>query len=169
MRQDELKAALERCSASEANPSAGGVAAAPEDGLASQKIIPAVANGSSSGELMVDIDRLRDVTDNEPARMRRLINIYLAQTAPMLDELGAAIQSNSSEETARLAHKLVGSSISCGVEAFTLPLRELEQLGRRGDLSQANALFDDVRHKFPRVQRAFDDVLQGIPISNSCV
>ena len=169
VRQDELKAALERCSASEANPSASGVAAAPEDGLASQKIVSAVANGSSSGELMVDIDRLRDVTDNEPARMRRLINIYLAQTAPMLDELGAAIQSNSSEETARLAHKLVGSSISCGVEAFTLPLRELEQLGRRGDLSQANALFDDVRDKFPRVQRAFDDVLQGIPISNSCV
>ncbi len=163
VRQNELKAALERCSASEANPSAGGVAAAPEDGLASQKIVPAVANGSSSGELMVDIDRLRDVTDNEPARMRRLINIYLTQTAPMLDELGAAIQSNSSEETARLAHKLVGSSISCGVEAFTLPLRELEQLGRRGDLSQANALFDDVRHKFPRVQRAFDRFLQGIP------
>jgi signal transduction histidine kinase/CheY-like chemotaxis protein/HPt (histidine-containing phosphotransfer) domain-containing protein len=121
---------------------------------------------SASDEVLVDIDQLRDVTDNEPDRMRRLIDIYLSQAAPMLDELNAAIQINSGGEVARLAHKLVGSSISCGVQAFTQPLRELERLGNEGDLSRANALFDNVRHQFPRVQGAFDEFLQTVPNSN---
>ena len=121
----------------------------------------------SSGDTLVNIGQLRDVADNEPAKMRRLIDIYLAQAAPMLDELNAAIQTNSSGEVSRLAHKLVGSSISCGVEAFTQPLRELERLGNEGDLSGANALFEEVSDQFPRVRGVFDEFLQTVPNSNS--
>ena len=66
-----------------------------------------------------------------------------------------------------IAHKLVGSSISCGVQAFTLPLRELERLGHGGDLSKANALFDDIRHKFPAVRSAFDQFLETMPNPDS--
>jgi PAS domain S-box-containing protein len=122
---------------------------------------------SASDEVLVDIDQLRDVTDNEPDRMRRLIGIYLSQAAPMLDELNAAIRANSNGDVARLAHKLIGSSISCGVQAFTQPLRELERLGNEGDLSRANALLEDVRDQFPRVQGALDEFLQTVPNSNS--
>jgi signal transduction histidine kinase/DNA-binding response OmpR family regulator len=121
----------------------------------------------ASQDVLIDIDQLRDVTDNEPDRMRRLIDIYLTQATPMLDELNAAIQINSSGEVGRLAHKLVGSSISCGVQAFTQPLRELERLSREGDLSEANALFNDVRQGFPRVQNAFEQFLQSIPAAKS--
>ena len=46
----------------------------------------------SSGDTLVNIDQLRNVTDNEPAKMRRLIDIYLTQAAPMLDELNVAIR-----------------------------------------------------------------------------
>ncbi len=111
----------------------------------------------------MDIDVLRDITDNEPAMLRRLIGLYLTQAAPMLDDLDAAIRTNSSSDVARLAHKLVGSSVSCGVQAFTQPLRELERISHEGDLSQANVLYDKVRDKFPRVQSAFDQFLQTIP------
>ena len=118
-------------------------------------------------EALVDIDQLRDITDNEPARMRRLVDIYLTQAATMLTELDAAIQANHSSEVAGLAHKLIGSSISCGLQAFTQPLRELERLGNRGDLSGASPLFDDLRHKFPRVKSAFAEFLQTIPATHS--
>jgi HPt (histidine-containing phosphotransfer) domain-containing protein len=128
---------------------------------------PIVTFPPSVSDELVDIDQLRDVTNNEPDRMRRLIDIYLTQAAPMLDELNAAIQTNSSGEVSRLAHQLVGSSVSCGVQAFTRPLRELERLGNEGDLFGANALFEDVRDQFPRVQGAFDQFLQTVPNSNS--
>jgi CheY-like chemotaxis protein len=116
----------------------------------------------ASEEVLVDIDQLRDVTDDEPDRMQQLIDLYLTQAVPMLDGLNEAIQTNSSGDVARIAHKLVGSSVSCGVAAFTQPLRELERLGHEGDLSGARALFDDVRQKFPRVQSFFTQFVQTL-------
>jgi PAS domain S-box-containing protein len=161
VRQNELKAALERSSVIETIPSVR--AAAPSPDVARQEVAPAASNGSSSEEPLVDLDVLRDITDNEPDRLRRLIGLYLTQAAPMLDDLDTAIRTHSSGEVARLAHKLVGSSVSCGVQAFTQPLRELQRISNEGDLSQANALFEKVRAKFPRVESAFDHFLQTIP------
>lgn len=154
VRRDELKAALERhC---ENQP----IKAALESTLS----LPAL---SSSEEALVDIDRLRDATDDEPERMQQLIDLYLTQAGPMLDDLNEAIQTNAGDEVARIAHKLVGSSVSCGVDAFTHPLRELERLGHQGDLAGAPALFDDVRHKFPRVRNVFAELVQTFQNSNS--
>jgi HPt (histidine-containing phosphotransfer) domain-containing protein len=66
----------------------------------------------------MDIDQLRNVTDNEPDRMQRLIDLYLTQAVPLLDGLDEAIQINASGDVARIAHKLVRSSVSCGVEGI---------------------------------------------------
>jgi HPt (histidine-containing phosphotransfer) domain-containing protein len=150
VRDSELRDALDRCILSEANPSG-------------EEIVCSIPNEPSSGEPVVDTSRLRDVANNEPVLMRRLVNLYLDQTAPMLEDLHTAIETNSSGDVARLAHKLAGSSVSCGVEVFTQPLRELEQLGREGDLTRAATLFDNVREKFPNVRSAFDQFLQTIP------
>jgi HPt (histidine-containing phosphotransfer) domain-containing protein len=91
----------------------------------------------------------------------------LTQSVPMLDGLDKAIKTNSISDVERLAHKLVGSSVSCGVEAFTLSLRELERLAHMGDLSQARVLFADVRDKFPRVRSAFTELVQTLPSNAS--
>ena len=154
VRRNELKAALERHSEIQSNRSSG----APEN----PPLRSLVGRHASSKEVLVDMDRLRDITDDEPDRMQQLIDLYLTQAGPMLDGLNEAIQTNSSGDVARIAHKLVGSSVSCGVEAFTYPLRELERLGQEGDLSGAPALFDDVRHKFPRVQNVFTQFVQTL-------
>jgi PAS domain S-box-containing protein len=154
VQRNELKAALERHG--EIQPIGG-----PPESALSSSVTP------SSEEALVDIDRLRDVTDDEPERIQQLIDLYLTQAGPMLDGLSEAIQTNASDEVARIAHKLVGSSVSCGVEAFTDPLRELERLGHEGDLSGASALFDDVRHKFPRVQNVFTEFVQTLQNSDS--
>ena len=110
----------------------------------------------------MDIDQLRDVTDNETDRMQQLIDLYLTQTDSTLDDLDNAIQTNSSCDVARIAHKLLGSSRSCGVEAFTQPLTNLEKLGHEGDLSGAGTLFEDIRQKYPRVQSAFSQLVPGL-------
>jgi PAS domain S-box-containing protein len=166
VRKKELKAALDRRGEVQPN----GVAepsVKSEQARAHAEIISAQSDKSSSDEMLVDMDRLRDVTDDEPDRMQQLIDLYLTQAVPMLDGLNEAIQTNSSGDVARIAHKFVGSSVSCGVEAFTLPLRELERLGHEGDLSGADALLDDVRHKFPRVQSAFTQFMQTLHDSRS--
>jgi HPt (histidine-containing phosphotransfer) domain-containing protein len=87
----------------------------------------------------------------------------LTQAVPLLADLQAAIATNSGEALAQAAHKLVGSSISCGVQAFTEPLRKLERLGQAGDLTGAAALFDQVRQTFPRVRIFLNQFLQDLP------
>jgi HPt (histidine-containing phosphotransfer) domain-containing protein len=111
----------------------------------------------------VDLDRLRDVNDDDPERIRRLVDIYLTQAVTLLADLQAAIETKSADGLARAAHKLVGSSISCGVQAFTEPLRKLERLGQAGDLTGAGALFDQVRQTFPRVRIFLNQFLQDLP------
>ena len=152
VRRNELKAALDRHGEIQPN----GVA--DSSAKSESETISVRSDTSSSDEVLVDLDQLRDVTDDEPERMQQLIDLYLTQAVPMLDGLKEAIQTNSSGDVARIAHKLVGSSVSCGVEAFTQPLRELERLGHEGDLSGARALFEDVRHKFPRVQKCLHPI-----------
>jgi CheY-like chemotaxis protein/HPt (histidine-containing phosphotransfer) domain-containing protein len=157
VRRNELKAALDRHY--EVQPTA-----VPESSV---KTISSASSTSSPEEVLVDLDRLRDVTDDEPERMQQLINLYLTQAVPMLDGLDEAIQADSSGDVARIAHKLVGSSVSCGVDAFTMSLRELERLGHEGHLSGAHALLDDVRQKFPRVQSVFSQFIQTFESSVS--
>lgn len=111
----------------------------------------------------MDLDRLRDVNDDDPERIRRLVDMYFTQAVPLLADLQVAIETNSGDALARAAHKLVGSSISCGVKAFTGPLRKLEQLGHTGDLTGAAALFDQVRQAFPRVRILLNQFLQDLP------
>ena len=122
---------------------------------------------ASSSEILVDINHLREVAHDQADRLQELIDLYLVEAGPMLDGLGRAIQTNSSGEVARIAHEFAGCSLFCGVEAFTQPLRALEALGQQGNLSGADALLADVRHKFPRVQSAFTQLVQTLQTPNS--
>ena len=124
---------------------------------------PAEPPAFSAETPLVDLDRLRDVNDDDPERIRRLVDIYLTQAVPLLADLQAAIETNSADALARAAHKLVGSSLSCGVKAFTGPLRKLEQLGLAGELAEAPALLDQVRQTFPCVRMFLNQFLQGLP------
>ena len=149
VRRDELEASLHRYGL------IGPIAAAPNE------------PSNSAREILVDIDRLREVAHDQADQLQELIDLYLIEAGPMLDGLGQAIRTNSSGDVARIAHEFVGCSLFCGVEAFTQPLRALERLGQQGNLSGADALLADVRHKFPRVQNAFTQLMQTLQTSHS--
>ncbi|MDB6146729.1 MAG: response regulator, partial [Spartobacteria bacterium] len=162
--RNELKAALERPGETER---IGLTDSSTVSHLALPVTVPARSGTSSSDEVLVDLNRLRDFTAGEPVQTQQLINLYLTHALPMLDGLNEAIQSNSPGEVALIAHKLVGSSLCCGVDAFTQPLRELERIGHQGNLSGARSLLDDVRRKFPRVQSVFTEFMQTLQRSSS--
>jgi PAS domain S-box-containing protein len=157
VRLEELRAALAR-RGDRAAGVPGGASTAP-----ARPVEPAEPPALSAETPLVDLDRLRDVNDDDPERIRQLVDMYLTQTVSLLADLQAAIQTNSADALAQAAHKLGGSSVSCGVQAFTGPLRELERLGQANDLTGAAALFDQVRQTFPRVRLFLDQFLQDLP------
>ena len=88
----------------------------PDTNLESQRLadnlLPRAANVFRAHEQRIYrcTDRLREITHDEKGQMQQLIDLYLVETAPMLDGLGEAIQTNSSGEVVRIAHELVGYS-----------------------------------------------------------
>jgi PAS domain S-box-containing protein len=157
VRLEELRAALAR-RGDRAAGVPGGASTAP-----ARPVEPAEPPALPAETPLVDLDRLRDVNDDDPEQIRRLVDMYLTQTVSLLADLQAAVETNSADALAQAAHKLAGSSVSCGVQAFTGPLRELERLGQANDLTGAAALFDQVRQMFPRVRLFLNQFLQDLP------
>ena len=116
--------------------------------------IPTKAQG-----IPVDMQRLIEVSDS-PEHLRELVDIYLLQSNDLIENLGQAVRSGDAREVVRLAHKCVGASASCGMNAIVPALRELERIGRSGYLNGAEQLHADARGQLDRIQRYLSDYLQ---------
>ncbi len=108
----------------------------------------------------VDMQRLIEVSDS-PEHLRELVDIYLLQSNDLVENLGEAIRSGEAKEVVSLAHKCLGASASCGMNAIVPALRELERIGRSGYLNGAEQLHADARGQLDRIQRYLSDYLQG--------
>jgi two-component system sensor histidine kinase/response regulator len=104
-------------------------------------------------ECPVDMQRLREVCDDAPELLREMIDLYLAQSNDLIRHLGAAIQAGAAKDVEHLAHKYLGASANCGMTAIISPLRELERMGKSGQLSGAEELYADASHQLNRIQR----------------
>ncbi len=114
---------------------------------------PGGADGvASRGEAPVDLDRMREFTDGDPAALAELVALYFSQTTAHLAKLEAALRAGEASEVRRMAHTSVGSSATCGMRAIVGPLRELERQAQDGRLegagewlAQARAAFEAMR------------------------
>jgi HPt (histidine-containing phosphotransfer) domain-containing protein len=87
---------------------------------------------------------LRDSADGDPEEMQTLATLYLEQADELMPMLAGAVSKGSPSELNSIAHKLAGASASCGMIALVPLLRELEQMGRSGDLNGAAEAHDRV-------------------------
>ena len=74
----------------------------------------------------IDLNQLRKITCGNEEMFRTISADYLTQAEEILAEISDAIRENDSIAVTRLAHKLAGSSATCGMNALTSTLRELE-------------------------------------------
>jgi len=128
VRDTELKKALERAP----------LPAAPAPSVAADEFVPPEA---TSGNELVDLERLEAAANEDPAMLQELVELYFAQARDLMNGLRGAITAGSAKDVDHFAHKLVGASLACGMSAMVLPLRELERQGKEGRLTNAEALF----------------------------
>jgi CheY-like chemotaxis protein/HPt (histidine-containing phosphotransfer) domain-containing protein len=117
------------------------------------------AEEPAPGEPTVDIERLKEISDGSPERLRELIGLYFSQAEELIIGTGAAIAAGSPKEVTRLAHKLAGSSLSCGMTAIVPSLQELEQQGKQGRLSEADRLLAEAKEKLKSIRLRLSDYL----------
>src|SRR5512139_1487920 len=70
--------------------------------------------------------------------VKELIDTYRAETPKLLDQLCQALSQGDAIAFQRAAHSIKSSSASLGALEFSAQAKELEMLGKQGDLSQAD-------------------------------
>jgi signal transduction histidine kinase/HPt (histidine-containing phosphotransfer) domain-containing protein len=109
--------------------------------------VPAVENP------LVDLERFTEMAGTDPAGVRDLVQLYLDQTRGQLDSLRAAAQTGSARDLERIAHKAAGASATCGISVLVPLLREIEEMGHRGEIGAASGQVDQVEVGFERVRQ----------------
>jgi len=115
----------------------------------------------------VDMERLLDFANGDPANLRELIELYLQQTVKQIMQLNAAVAAGSGDEVRRLAHSCAGASSTCGMTAIVPLLRELERQGSEGLQPNAAGLTSDVTHEFDRIRSFLLNYLSNLKETES--
>jgi signal transduction histidine kinase/two-component SAPR family response regulator/HPt (histidine-containing phosphotransfer) domain-containing protein len=137
IRPKDLRAVIERWSA-QIGPSAPARSAA----------TPAAATPPEAEELVVEMDRLLDLSGGSAESLRELLDLYSKQTTEQLAQLESAIRTNHAEAVRQVAHSCAGASATLGMVRMVPLLRELERQGKTGQLSGAEKLYADLAREF---------------------
>ena len=85
------------------------------------------------------LDGLRASVEGDTAFVIELIDAFLADGAPQLEAIEAAMAAGSAEALVRPAHTLKSASATLGATRLSAAARTLELAGRSGSLAGADA------------------------------
>jgi CheY-like chemotaxis protein len=83
-----------------------------------------------------------------------LLETFLEDAAALMETLRAAVERRDAEELQRAAHTLKSNGATFGARSFSLLCRELETLGRQGELDATPALLERAEDEWRRVREA---------------
>ena len=94
--------------------------------------------------------------------MKRIIGLYVRHTAERLEELKGAIEQESASDICAIAHKCLGSSVTCGMIAIVPSLTELERIGKEGDLHGAGDQLKTAQAAFEKIERFLQEYVKQL-------
>lgn len=111
----------------------------------------------------VDMERLREFTENNPDSLRELISLYMDQTNQQFAELKSAVEERAAAKIRQLAHSCAGASATCGMVRLVPILRELERQGGQNALENPGELYDRAEAELLEIQKFLEPHLAPQP------
>ena len=111
---------------------------------------------------IADREFLEELTLGNSQLLRKIINMYLQQTEELLIEIKAAIDAEDAETLSKASHKAVGASAACGMETIATPFRELEQMGKSGQLNNAERVLAFAQSLFTQISLECVEIIQEL-------
>jgi HPt (histidine-containing phosphotransfer) domain-containing protein len=105
----------------------------------------------SEQPLSVNMQYLSEIIKGDEELKRELVELYLGQTTEDLRKLKEAFLISNSEEVKRLAHRMIGGSLACGMMALVNYLRGLEYLAEAEKLSKIPPVLMKVENEFNHI------------------
>jgi HPt (histidine-containing phosphotransfer) domain-containing protein len=109
----------------------------------------------------IDLSRLEEFTGGDPEQFRELTDLYLSQAMEQVPRLRQAVASGAPREVEQLAHKLAGSSSTCGMVRISPPLRSMEEKARSGSMDGMADLLARVEAELERIRVRVAELQSG--------
>lgn len=81
-----------------------------------------------------------------------LAQLYLEDTAKQITDVGSAVAANDAVKLRQAGHALKGSSAIMGFDRLAALAKEVERLGKEGQVQKAASLLPDLQNEYQPVQ-----------------
>src|SRR5262249_15120815 len=110
-----------------------------------------------SPEVSINEEKLLDGVAGDRHILRKLVGIFLKDSPRMLQNIKKSLSRNG-VELASAAHALKGSAANFGPNAVTDMAKQLEQIGKSGDLASAPNVFEKLQDELKLLQRRLQSI-----------
>jgi HPt (histidine-containing phosphotransfer) domain-containing protein len=100
-------------------------------------------------------ERLRQMTASRPVELVEICREFLTEARQTLAQLRNAFTLKQAEELRNRAHYLKGSSLIVGAIGVTRCCASLEAMGKNGNLSEAEAILDQLSAELQAVEQEY--------------
>lgn len=107
----------------------------------------------------IDYDNLNLLKSVIGSDLKPILLSFLEITPAVVEKLGLAISNQDAKQVQHQAHTLKGSAANVG--ALTLPeiCLKLEDMGRKGDITQAPDAFSQLQTAYPELAQAIQNYI----------
>ncbi len=105
------------------------------------------------------LTQLRETTDTD--FVVELVDTYCEETPQLLAQLQEALARGDAESFRRSAHSIKSSSATFGALEFAAQARELEMIGKAGDLSGSGPKVELLVSAYTQVERSLRELQHG--------
>lgn len=103
-------------------------------------------------ETPVNLQQLRDSAVGDEGLMRELIEIYISETEKTLVELKQSVAEKDFSGIYKNAHKIIGGSLTCGMQKIIPYLRRLEEIGRAENFADAEEVYKSAENAYAEMK-----------------
>jgi HPt (histidine-containing phosphotransfer) domain-containing protein len=130
-----------------------------QDGGSSPQNPSSLSEDRSAVDSPVELEVALARMDGDRELLGELIQIFLEDYPRLLDEIGSAIHHEDGKRLERAAHSLKGSVGNFGAKTTLEKSLQLENMGRQGQLEQAQATFNALVRSIDQLVPALTELL----------
>ncbi len=102
--------------------------------------------------LAFDLEKIRHVCRGRPEKVREMLELFIASSQPLLEELEQAFEARQAEQAARQAHQIKGAAAYVAAEAMTEAARRAEGAAKARDWGELERFIEELRKAYARVR-----------------
>lgn len=147
-----------------------GAATSPDEGLPSPAVVDPASPQSKETEVDPDvIDRAEVLArvDGDTQLLAELAGLFLHESPKLLAAVKEAVEHRDAWALERAAHALKGSAGNFAARTTVEAAKQLEMMGRGGNLAQANQAWMRLQREMLRLQTSLEDLRKKVAASGS--